>query len=316
MKKCNLLKALGIAGLGWINCGSLPLNAAEAKHILFFTKSSGFEHSAIKRTNGELSHAEKTLTELGKKHNFEVTCTKDGGVFTPENIAKYDAFFFYTTGNLTEPGTDKQPPMSAAGKAAFLDAIKKGKGFIGTHSASDTFHTEPDSKEAGTRYQNYGDKSDPYVLMLGGEFIKHGPQQRAKMVVIDQKFPGCEDLGSDFNLTEEWYSLKEFAPNLHVILVQDTAGMKGPEYQRGPYPATWARTYGKGRVFFTSMGHREDVWTNPKFQNLLLGGINWAIGNIKADVTPNLEQAAPKHGEFPPKPDETKLEKPKTKKKA
>jgi type 1 glutamine amidotransferase len=295
-------------------CGFFStLTAAEPKRILFFTKSSGFEHSPIKRTNGELSYAERILTELGRKHDFAVTCTKDGGVFTPENIAGYDAFFFYTTGDLTTPGTDSQPPMSKAAKAAFLEAIHNGKGFIGTHSASDTFHTEPDSKEEGTRYQNYGEKSDPYILMLGGEFIKHGPQQNAKMRVADPKFPGFETVGSDFELMEEWYSLKEFASNLHVILVQETAGMKGPEYQRGPYPATWARMYGKGRVFFTSMGHREDVWTNPKFQTMLLGGIGWALGTKDADVTPNLEAAAPKHGEFPPKPDAA--EKPKAKKK-
>jgi type 1 glutamine amidotransferase len=297
-------------------CGCLSsITAAEPKQILFFTKSSGFEHGPIRRTNGELSHAEKILTELGKKHDFAVTCTKDGGVFTPENIAKYDAFCFYTTGDLTSPGTDKQPPMSKAGKAAFLEAIRNGKGFIGTHSASDTFHTEPDSKEEGTRYQNYGEKSDPYILMLGGEFIKHGPQQKAKMTVVDPRFPGFEAVGTDFDLLEEWYSLKEFASNLHVILVQETAGMKGPEYQRGSYPATWARTYGKGRVFFTSMGHREDIWTNPKFQTMLLGGIGWALRTRDADVSPNLETAAPKHGEFPPKPDPA-AEKPKTKKKA
>jgi hypothetical protein len=191
--------------------------------------------------------------------------------------------------------------MSKEGKAAFLAAIKSGKGYIGTHSASDTFHTEPDSPDKGQRYQNYGDKSDPYILMLGGEFIKHGPQQKAKMRVVDSKFPGFENVGSDFTLNEEWYSLKEFAPNLHVLLVQDTEGMRGAEYQRGPYPATWARVYGQGRVFFTSMGHREDVWTNPKFQSILLGGINWALRNVDADVTPNLETAAPRHGEFPAK---------------
>lgn len=293
--------------------GTTIVHAADAKRILFFTKSSGFEHGPIKRTNGELSHAEKILTDLGKKNGFEITCSKDGRLFTPENIAKFDAFFFYTTGDLTTPGTDKQPPMSPEGKAAFLEAIKNGKGFIGTHSASDTFHTKPDPEDKSARYQHNGDKSDPYILMLGGEFIKHGPQQKAKMRVIDPKFPGCEDLGSDFDLMEEWYSLKEFAPNLHVILVQETDGMKGAEYKRGSYPATWARTYGKGHVFFTSMGHREDVWTNPKFQKLLLGGMNWAVGKVDVDVTPNLETAAPKHAELPPKPEPAK---PKAKKKA
>src|SRR5580658_5134572 len=108
--------------------------AADApKKILFFCKSSGFEHDMIRQTDGQPSAAQKILAELGRKNNFEFTFTKDGSMFTPETIAKYDAFCFYTTGNLTEPGTDKNPPMSKEGKAAFLEAIHNGKGFIGTH---------------------------------------------------------------------------------------------------------------------------------------------------------------------------------------
>jgi type 1 glutamine amidotransferase len=100
---------------------------------------------------------------------------------------------------------------------------------------------------------------------------------------------------------EEWYSLKDYANNLHVLLVQDTEGMKGAPYQRGPYPATWARVHGRGRVFYTSMGHREDVWTNPTFQSILLGGMSWAVRNVDADVSPNLEKAAPHYSEIPPR---------------
>src|SRR5580692_5889654 len=92
-----------------------------AKKVLFFSKSSGYEHPAIKHADGELSAAEKVLLELGQKNNIEFTFTKDGSVFTPENITKYDAFFFYTTGDLTEAGTDKNPPMSQEGKTAFLE---------------------------------------------------------------------------------------------------------------------------------------------------------------------------------------------------
>ena len=69
--------------------------------------------------------------------------------------------------------------------------------------------------------------------------------------------------------------------------------MEGSMYQRPPYPATWARKHGKGRVFYTSMGHREDVWTNPIFQDILTGGVSWAVGNVEADVTPNFGTAAP-----------------------
>jgi type 1 glutamine amidotransferase len=192
--------------------------------------------------------------------------------------------------------------MTPEGKAAFLKAIHDGKAFIGTHAASDTFHTQPDDpQERSNRYINHGEKADPYVRMLGAEFIKHGPQQVAHMRCVDQKFPGMKAAGEGFDLNEEWYSLKDFQPDLHVLLVQETKGMKGPEYQRAPYPATWARKYGKGRVFFTSMGHREDVWTNPLFVSILTGGIGWALGKSKADIAPNIETACPGYREIPPK---------------
>ena len=268
------------------------------KKILFFTKSSGFEHSVIKKKGDEPSHAEKVLAELAKKNNWEITHTKDGGVFTKENLAKYDAFFFYTTGVLTTPGTDKNPPMSEEGKAAFLEAIKGGKGYIGTHSAGDTFHpTEPRED----RFKAFGEKNDPYLLMLGGEFIRHGKQQKSKMICADPKFPGASE---SFEVVEEWYSFKDYRDDLHVILVQETEGMgktkEDSVYNRPPYPATWARMHGQGRVFYTSMGHREDVWTNPKFQSLLVGGIKWALKEVDADVTPNVEKVAPGYKVIPP----------------
>lgn len=274
--------------------------AVTPKRVLFFSKSSGFEHSVIKREGDELSHAEKILQEFGAKNNIEFTFTKDGRLFTPENIAKYDAFFFYTTGDLTEEGKDKNPPMSPEGKTAFLEAIKKGKGFIGTHSATDTFHSPGNKDHGEARFKNDGDNADPYVKMIGAEFIRHGEQQTSRLIVADNKFPGISAVKPDFAPLEEWYSLKNFAPDLHVLLIQDTVGMKNNMYQRPPYPATWARKHGKGRVFYTSMGHREDIWTNPVFQEVLMGGINWAVGNVKADVKPNIAKVTPGANELPP----------------
>lgn len=258
------------------------------RRVLFFTKSSGFEHSVIRRQGDKLGYAEQILTDLGGRHGFEVTCTKDGGVFTPGNLARYDAIAFYTTGDLTQPGADRNPPMSAEGKAALLEAVHDGKGFVGMHSATDTFHSRPDANV------------DPYIGMIGAEFIRHGAQQKAKMQVTDRSFPGFSGFSDSFELLEEWYALRNYAPNLHVLLVQDTTGMQGTDYQRPPYPATWARRHGRGRVFYTSMGHREDVWTNSIFQNVLLGGLAWAMGNLDADVAPNLEKVTPGYKELPP----------------
>jgi type 1 glutamine amidotransferase len=294
-----------VAALVWT---SLVASAQDApKKILFFSKSSVFEHDMIKTPNGQPSKAEKILSELGRKNNIEFTFTKDGGVFTPENIAKYDGFFFYTTGDLTESGQDKNPPMSKEGKAAFLQAIADGKAFIGTHSASDTFHS-PGNSQIGVpaRYKSDGDNADPYIKMIGGEFIIHGSQQRARQICVDKSFPGMSAVPDDFGPLEEWYSLKNFAPDLHVLLVQDTsnmdksAGGNKHAYDRPNYPSTWAHYYGKGRVFYTSMGHREDVWNNPVFQQVLVGGMNWALGRVSADVTPNLEKVAPEANVLPP----------------
>jgi type 1 glutamine amidotransferase len=277
------------------------------RHILMFTRSQTFEHSVVKRgKDNQLSLAETIVTDLGKKHGFEVTCTKDGREFLPETIAKYDGFLFETTGDLTKEGGDKNPPMPPEGKQALLKAIAEGKAFVGCHCASDTFHSP------GPSSQNQdSEKRDPYIAMLGGEFIVHGSQQRAYMRVTDAKFPGAKDL-KDFELLEEWYALKNFAPDIHVILVQDTEGMKNNKgdrewmYDRPKFPATWARKHHKGRVFYTSMGHREDVWQNPIFQNLLVGGLSWALGNVEAHLTPNLQEAAPHAQELGKRPPDKK----------
>lgn len=303
MNRRDFLSRTGIAAAAGLGLSAFPTGWASAadgrkKRILFFTKSSGFEHPAIKITNGMPGYGERILRELADKHGFEVTATKDGTVFTPENIAKYDAFFFYTTGDLTTPGTDKQPPMTPEGKAAFLEAIRSGKGFIGSHSATDTFHFQPDPADRSARLVAHGDAVDPYVKMIGAEFISHGAQQKSKMTVVDPSFPGFKGVDS-FTMHEEWYTLKDYQPNLHVLLVQETEGMTGPLYQRRPYPATWARMHGRGRVFYTSMGHRDDVWENPTFQSILLGGISWALRNVDADVTPNLTKVTPHHGDLP-----------------
>src|SRR5438874_13327134 len=115
-----------VAGMSFaaLSAGSGSIARAKAgqqkRKILMFTKSAGYEHSAIHREGGKLGFAEKVLTDLGEQNEVEVTCTKDGTVFTAENITKYDAFFFYTTGDLTTVGTDGNPAMSVAGKAALL----------------------------------------------------------------------------------------------------------------------------------------------------------------------------------------------------
>ncbi len=325
LNRRQILKASALAGAGlalapFLNTSALAQSpATPRKKVLFFTKSSGFQHSAITRDEknpDRLAYAEEILTNLGAKSGFDVTCSKDGTIFTPENIQSFDLFVFYTTGDLTKdsdkfatrkngegktiPDTDrilhKEPAMPPGGKEAFLEAIRQGKGFIGFHSAADTFHSPKhvrgevnllrDVNEKG------GDAFDPYIVMLGGEFIIHGKQQNATLKAFDSKFPGAAAFdGASF--TEEWYSLKNFAPDLHVILAQDSTGMEGKMYERPLFPETWTRMHGKGRVFYTSMGHREDVWLKPEFLNLIVSALKWTTGQVDADVTSNIKSATP-----------------------
>jgi type 1 glutamine amidotransferase len=283
---------------------SSPLLGASNKSVLVFTKSSGFEHTVVKRVEGKPSLVDDTINEMGNRHGFSAGVTKDGRIFDSKEFLSYTAVVFFTTGDLTTMGNDGKPPMSAKGKQALLDAVRDGMGFVGVHAASDTFHTPPDTPDLANRYIAHGEEQDPYLKMLGGEFIVHGRDPRLQdgnLIVNDPKFPGMEGVTSPVSFNEEWYSLKDFMPDLHVILTLDTHGMKGECYQRAPYPVMWARRQGKGRVFFTAMGDRPENWKNEFFLNSLAGGIRWSIGEASAQVDVNLKQAAPGYAEIPPK---------------
>jgi uncharacterized protein len=275
MKRREMLKtcaaALGAAAfpLGWVHAAS-----SKKPKVLYFTRNLGYIHSVVDRHGkDELAYSEKILVKLGRKHDFEVVCSQAPKALDGD-LEQYDAIIFYTVGK----------PIPDDTRTKLVEAVRAGKGFIGIHAAADTFHAP---------------KTDPYIAMLGGEFLTHESQQEATMKVVDPKFPGTAGLGDSFKMNEEWYAFHNFAPDLHVILVQETAGMHDAAYQRPPYPATWARMHGKGRVFYTSMGHREDVWTNPKFEQVLLGGIAWALRNVDADVKPNIAEVTPRANVLP-----------------
>lgn len=287
MKRREMLKLAGAAlGLSLLP-GSGRLWAQNAKRkILYFTRSQTFIHPMVKRNGDELSVSEQVLTDLGKQHDVDVICSKDGRLFDGD-LSQYAAIAFYTSGDLTQPGGDNEQPMSAAGKQKLLDAIAGGLGFVGIHSATDSFHPASGA-------------TDPYLAMLGGEFIGHGRQQDTPNLVVSPNFPGVEKMGKAFQIKEEWYTFDKFADDLHVILVQDTTkmsyegGSNKERYDRPPYPATWARKQGQGRVFYTSLGHNETVWRHPAFQELLVGGFAWVMRDAEADITPNMDQVTPK----------------------
>ena len=194
--------------------------------------------------------------------------------------------------------------MTPEAKVALLKAIENGKGVLGFHSTPDVFHI-PGAARPAIRPIDFDPKvTDPFVAMIGGEFLTHQSQQKATMKMVSPTFPGLEGLKS-FDLFDEWYVNNNTAPDLHVILVQDTGSMgrngtRDNAYNRAPYPATWARMQGKGRVFYTSMGHRQDVVANPIFLQVTLAGLNWTSGRTQFDPKPNMEEVCPPSAPVPP----------------
>src|SRR5437667_7825990 len=191
MNRRDMLRAASAATLalgGW----QLRLAADDLKKnkrkLLVYTRSAGFEHSVVKLGKDGTCLVDRIFKKLGAQHGFDVHCTKDGRIFLPETLKDFDAIFFETTEDLTKEGGDKQPPMPKEGKQALLDFVASGKGFVGSHCASDTFHS-PGHRNGDFKEQ---EKRDPYIEMLGGEFIRHGAQQKSWMRVVDSAFPGAK----------------------------------------------------------------------------------------------------------------------------
>lgn len=274
--------------------------AAESpKRALVVTTTAGFRHSCIPT-------AEKILAEMGKESGvFTVDYARvdpgdaefNGADGRPDReklnarmkavlaektsaaaLKNYDVVMFVnTTGNLPMP--DPQ---------ALLDWVNEGHAFVGIHAATDTF-------------ANF----KPYTEMLGGHFRNHGPQVEVNVLNQDPTCPSCKHLGSTWTVYDEIYQMKDFDGSKVQRLLSLSELMLNPNDIRakkgtpGDYPVSWSKEYGKGRVFYTSLGHREDLWdptwqetarkNSPEvakqYQQHVLGGIRWAL---------HLEERAPK----------------------
>ncbi|MES2307596.1 MAG: ThuA domain-containing protein [Verrucomicrobiota bacterium] len=270
----------------------IPAGPRAPKRILFFSKSSGYEPLVSYRSGAYMCFLEETMLKFGRDHNIDFTFSKDGTYLTPENIEKFDGFLFYTSGDLLSKERtglgDNYEAMTPQGKEALLLSIRNGKGFVGVHCAIDTFN-------APTAVNDFEDPSklDSYGKMLGADCIGYNAEEKGSLIPVDKNFPGMDHFPADFAPMDTWYSLKHFLPDLHVILALDGTKMKGNLYHRAPFPIAWARMEGKGRVFYTSLGRGKEIWNNPLFQEMLLGGIRWTTGEANADLTPNLKTATP-----------------------
>ena len=217
----------------------VPEARAAAKIKVFMLQGGGHNWKA---------HLPILAGVLEKTGDFEVTMSRDLDELKPENIKKYDVVFFYGSRlNFTDPAQEK----------GLLEFVRNGGGFVGAHSASDSFK-----------------KSDGYWEMLGGRFAGHG-HGKFTVTIDDPDHPITKGLGP-FEITDESYRHRYYkGVKLHFL-----ASMK----ERGETrPMAWVRDYGKGRVFYTANGHGRPAWTNPAWQRLVVRGIYWAAGREPKD---------------------------------
>ncbi|HEY7212365.1 MAG TPA: ThuA domain-containing protein [Bryobacteraceae bacterium] len=241
-------------------------NSAPRKHLLAIGEEKGYRHEAV-------SHALATIERIGRETGrWDTTIRTDTEALTKKkleynakNLNDFDAVLFYTGGNLE---------MDPGQKADFLSFIHDdGKGFVGVHSATITF----------TNWPEYGE-------MIGGYFDEH-PWKTfdAPILVEDPSFPGMAQWPREFNLRDEIYQIKDFSrANCHVLMRLDAAklDLNNPHVHRTDhdFAVAWAKMYGKGRVYYSTLGHVEENWDNPQFQKMYTEAIKWALGLVDADL--------------------------------
>ncbi|HEX7085232.1 MAG TPA: ThuA domain-containing protein [Vicinamibacterales bacterium] len=239
-----------------VSCGApeprraTPDAEAPRPKVLYLTHSAGFKHDVVPLSM-------RLLPEIGRQHGFDVVVTKDLTFLSPEGLKPYDAVVFYTTGEL---------PLSEEDKRTFLAWLRAGKGFVGIHSATDTFYQWPE----------YGE-------MIGGYFDGHPWHEEVAVRVEDRTHPATRHLPDPWVLTDEIYQFRNWDRSTrHVLLSLDPSsvdlGAEGVKRTDRDFALSWTSTYGEGRVFYTALGHRAEVWESPEYQRHLAGGIRWVLG--------------------------------------
>lgn len=268
---CSLSLLAMIFTLGSSTGRTKMYSARKTRRLLVVTVTKGYRHSSIPT-------GERVLRELGEQsHSYAVDYARTdeelAAKMSPQALKNYDAVAFVnTTGQpaAKQTGNPKDDDPPVPDREAFMSWIKDGHAFIGVHSATDTFHNYP-----------------PYLEMIGAEFKTHGPQSSVECLVEDMNHPATKDLGKSVTVYDEIYQFQKFnRAGVHQLLALDKHPNTG---EPGYYPLSWCRAYGKGRIFYTALGHREDVWESGWFQRHLLGGIQWALGQAKGSASPQIK---------------------------
>ncbi|WP_031498463.1 ThuA domain-containing protein [Bryobacter aggregatus] len=257
-----------LVGLG-LYMTSMPAQPQpKKKKILAIGETRGFHHDAT-------SDGLALVHDLGKKTGLwdtyiQTSCefiTKKKLTGNKKNLDYYDAVFFYTTGELQ---------MDAEQKASLMSFIKdEGKGFIGMHSALDTFYEWPE----------YGE-------MIGGYFDSH-PWNTfdAPVIVEDRSHPAMAHFPKAFVIYDEIYQAKLFSRDKVRVLArldETKIDLKAKNVKRtdGDFAVAWVKNYGNGRVFYSTFGHHEQALNRPDIQTMYTEAIKWALKLTEGDATP------------------------------
>ena len=242
--------------------------AAPPKKLLAIGEEKGYRHDAV-------THALATIERLGRESGLWDTyirtdteaLTKKKLEYNAKNLNDFDAVVFFTGGNLE---------MDESQKADFLAFVHDdGKGFVGIHSAAITF----------TNWPAFGE-------MIGGVFDEHPWLAfEAPVIVEDARFPGMAQWPAAFTIRDEIYQMKGFSrENCRVLMRLDASklDLANPKVHRidRDFAVTWAKMYGKGRVYYSTLGHVTENWDKPEFEKMYVEAIRWALGLVDADVTP------------------------------
>lgn len=252
----SILQHLVLMLLSLLLIGNAAGKEEQKPRVLFLTHSAGYVHGVVRRAQPDaLSHAETQLVEAARDR-FEVTATQDVGYLTKEKLEAFDAVVFYTTGEL---------PVDDASKRALIDFVEAGGGFVGSHCATDTFY----------EYAPYGE-------MIGGYFDGHPWNQPVRVRVEDADHPATKHLGQAFEIHDEIYQFKSWSrESVRVLASLDIESVdmtrKGIKREDKDFALSWCKPFGKGRVFYTALGHHGHVWKDPRFLTHLIEGIAWTI---------------------------------------
>ena len=182
------------------------------------------------------------------------------------SLANVDAIFFLG---------HREVPLEPAQRTELAAFVRdEGKGFVAAHTALGAFESWPEFGE-----------------MLGGRYDDH-PWNVASGTVVneDPSFPATKHFPASFPFVDEFYQTKEFSRDkLRVLLRLDVSKMPpNPRLRRtdGDLPLAWARMYGKGRVFYSSLGHATETWDNRDVAQMYFEAIRWSLGLTAGDATP------------------------------